>query len=186
VAVKPIRKDARVAKGCSQDILVENSNVKFGVGMTIGSVPPNSNHNCVRRVTFRNINFEYPFKAIYVKTNPGNGNGEITDILYENIKIHFPVWWNIYIGPQQQKQPDGGGPGCMLYPLGGCRTQPLIDVRNITLRNITSRGGFLPPGIIRCNKTNPCTGINFENVDIRGWWDSLNLSFISEYAYGSV
>jgi len=42
-------------------------------------------------------------KAIYVKTNPGNGTGEIKDILYENIKIHFPVWWNIYIGPQQQK-----------------------------------------------------------------------------------
>ena len=40
-------------------------------------------------------------KAIYVKTNPGQGTGEIKDISYENIKIHFPVWWNIYIGPQQ-------------------------------------------------------------------------------------
>jgi len=71
----------------------------MGVGMTIGSVPPSSNHACVRRVTFNNINFEYPLKAIYVKTNPGSGTGEIRDILYENIKIHFPVWWNIYIGP---------------------------------------------------------------------------------------
>ena len=67
--------------------------------MTIGSVPPNKNHNCVRRVSFRNINFEYPFKAIYVKTNPGSGDGEIKHILYENINIYFPIWWNIYIGP---------------------------------------------------------------------------------------
>lgn len=80
-------------------MLIENVNVRFAVGMTIGSVPPNYDHNCIRRITFRNINFEYPLKAVYVKTNPGDGTGEIKDILYENIKIHFPVWWNIYIGP---------------------------------------------------------------------------------------
>ena len=86
VAVKPSNKGSKVAKdGCSQDILVENANVKFGVGMTIGSVPPNGNHACIRRVTFRNIDFEYPLKALYVKTNPGGGSGEIRDILYEDI-----------------------------------------------------------------------------------------------------
>ena len=59
----------------------------FGVGMTIGSVPPRDTYACVRNVTFRNIDFEYPLKAIYIKTNPGyNGNGEITKILYENHK----------------------------------------------------------------------------------------------------
>lgn len=101
VAVKPSNKGYKIAKdGCSQDILVKNANIKFGVGMTIGSVPPSDKHACVRRVTFQDINFEYPLKAIYVKTNPGHGTGEIKDILYENIKIHFPVWWNIYIGPQ--------------------------------------------------------------------------------------
>jgi polygalacturonase len=102
VAVKPSHNDNKVAKGgCSQDILVENVNVMFGVGMTIGSVPPRDTYACVRNVTFRNIDFEFPLKAIYIKTNPGeNGNGEITNILYENIKIYFPAWWNIYIGPQ--------------------------------------------------------------------------------------
>ena len=30
--------------------------------------------------------------------------------------MHEPVWWAVYLGPQQQKQPDRGGPGCMLYP----------------------------------------------------------------------
>jgi len=92
----------KVAKdGCSQDILVENLNVKFGVGASIGSVSPSLDHSCVRRVTFRDIKFEYPLKAIYIKTNPGSvGTGEIRDIKYDNITIHFPVWWNVYIGPQ--------------------------------------------------------------------------------------
>jgi polygalacturonase len=72
VAVKPSHKTDKIAKdGCSQDILIENCNVKFGVGMTIGSVPPRDSHSCIRRVTFKKIDFEYPLKAIYVKTNPG-------------------------------------------------------------------------------------------------------------------
>jgi len=72
----------------------------FGVGMSIGSVSPDVNHHCVRRVSFNNINFEYPMKAIYIKTNPGNeGTGEIRDISFENIKIHNPIWYAIYIGP---------------------------------------------------------------------------------------
>ena len=100
VAVKPANRGYQIAKnGCSRDIFVEDMNVKFGVGMTIGSVGPSSQHSCVNNVTFRNISFEYPMKAIYVKTNPGHGSGEIMNILYENIKIHFPIWWNIYIGP---------------------------------------------------------------------------------------
>lgn len=124
-------------------------------------------------------------KAIYVKTNPGSGTGEITDILYENIHIHFPIWFGIYIGPQQQEQPDGGGPGCMTYPLQPCETQPLIDVKNIMLRNVTSVGGLLSPGIIRCNSTNPCEDINFVDVNVDGWWKDMNWTFISEYAHGS-
>jgi len=83
-------------------MLIEDCQVTFGVGMTIGSVPPNDGHACVRDITFRNISFEKPFKAVYVKTNPGNhGDGEITNILYENLRINEPIWWGIYIGPQQ-------------------------------------------------------------------------------------
>lgn len=76
VAVKPSKGNYMVARdGCSQDITVRNANVKFGLGMTIGSVPPSTEHACVRRVHFHDINFEYPIKAIYVKTNPGEGTG---------------------------------------------------------------------------------------------------------------
>ena len=70
--------------------------------MTIGSVPPHDNHACVKDITFRNITFDTPIKGIYIKTNPGHhGDGEITNILYENIVMKGPVWWTIYIGPQQ-------------------------------------------------------------------------------------
>ena len=47
-------------------------------------------------------------------------------------------------------------------------------------------GGFLSPGVIRCNESNPCTGMNFENVNIEGWWEKMEWSFISEYSYGNV
>ena len=98
VAVKPAHNTNKIAK-CAEHILVEDCEVIYGVGMTIGSVPPSPNYSCIRDVTFRNINFEAPFKAIYVKTNPGHGSGEISNILYENLKIRMPIWFGIYIGP---------------------------------------------------------------------------------------
>jgi hypothetical protein len=84
------------------------------------------------------------------------------------------------------KEPDGKGPGCMIYPLNkDCPTQPLIDISNITLRNIKSTGGLLPAGIIRCNKTNPCTNITFENVEVKSkFWDTLGYGYITEYVEG--
>ena len=61
----------------------------MGVGMTIGTVPPRSEVNCIRNVTFRNIVQHRPFKAIYIKTNPGDsGSGIIENILYENFVIN--------------------------------------------------------------------------------------------------
>ena len=100
IAVKPSKLNRKIAT-CSENIYAENITVYFGVGMTIGTVPPNPDVNCVRNVTFKNIDFNYPLKAIYIKTNPGIGKGIIENILYEDIKIKDPVWWNIYIGPQQ-------------------------------------------------------------------------------------
>jgi polygalacturonase len=148
VAVKPCNGNFKYAK-CSQNIVVEDSRVTWGLGMTvcaepqltrdcmcflcligsdlpsvfpcaaqIGSVPPHENVNCVRDVIFRRINFTLPIKAVYVKTNPGTvGSGVISNITYEDIKAVGAVWWAIYIGPQQQKQPDGDGAGCMVRPL---------------------------------------------------------------------
>ena len=56
VAVKPAHQNYKLAE-CAENILVENVLVYFGVGMTIGTVPPHTQHNCIRNVTFRNITF---------------------------------------------------------------------------------------------------------------------------------
>jgi hypothetical protein len=40
--------------------------------------------------------------------------------------------------------------------------------------------------VIRCNATNSCDQINFENVNITGWWEIMEWNYITEYAYGSV
>ena len=61
---------------CTRDMLVENATVVLGVGMSIGSVPPNAGCNCIKNITFRNVIMKRPIKGIYVKTNPGdNGDG---------------------------------------------------------------------------------------------------------------
>lgn len=109
VAVKPANQDFSIAQ-CAENIMVRDVNVYYGVGLTIGSVPPRDSYQCVRNVTFKDSKIYHPFKAIYVKTNPGTtesmlpgSGGEITNIVYDNIEIHHPIWWGIYIGPQQQK-----------------------------------------------------------------------------------
>lgn len=187
VAVKPGHKNYKLSK-CAQNILVEDCHVKFSVGMSIGSVPPRSEYNCVRDVLFRNIKMDLPFKAIYVKTNPGeSGGGIISNVTYLNFVITKPIWWGIYIGPQQQKQPDGGGPGCMLYPIfRDCPTQPRITLEYITLKNITVKDSVLTPGIIRCHPDNPCKNFRFENVINDAWYNKLGLGFITENVEGEV
>ena len=84
------------------------------------------------------------------------------------------------------KNPDGAGPGCMLYPLKPCDTEPLIDVKDITLRNVRSYGNLLPPGIVRCHESNKCTDIVFENVHASGWWRLFGLNYITENVEGTV
>jgi hypothetical protein len=170
VAVKPTRGLDYFKSNCTENLLIEDSYVKYGVGMTIGSVPPNENTACIRNVTFRNIYFQNPLKAIYIKPNPGdNGLGLISDITYENIEIHDAIWWAIYIGTQQQHQPHQDGTPCsFFYPLPGteCITNPRVTVQNIVLKNVNIYGGILSPGILICNSTNPCTGFLFYNVNV--------------------
>jgi polygalacturonase len=88
VAVKPLHVGKGVYSNCTENLLIEDSYVKYGVGMSIGSVPPNDDLNCIRNVTFNNIKFDYPLKAIYIKPNPGtHGAGLIQQITYQNIEI---------------------------------------------------------------------------------------------------
>lgn len=62
VAIKPNNGGGRLSK-CSQDIIVEDAHIHLGVGLTVGSVPPDSQVNCVRDVIFRNSVSNMPIKG---------------------------------------------------------------------------------------------------------------------------
>ena len=105
VAIKNSKMNGTYSQ-CSENIIVRDCTITFGVGMTIGSVIPGDDYACIRNVTFTNHTFYHPFKAIYVKNNPGvtksmlpGSGGEATDIHYKDIVVHKPIWWAIYIGP---------------------------------------------------------------------------------------
>ena len=60
----------------------------------------------------------------------------------------------------------------MLYPFdprGTCETQPRINVTNIRLKDVSVTHSLLFPIVMRCNETNPCSNVTFENVQARGW-----------------
>lgn len=165
IAIKPCHGNYHYCK-CASNITIHDTIIYNSLGATIGSVPPNKHHSCVDNIIFDNITLIDPIKGIYIKTNPGTeGTGQITNVIYNNITIDNPIWEAIYIGPQQQKQPDGTGPGCMNYPKDDCETQPLVTIRNITLRNVNITNSHTDyAGIMRCNETNPCTNFTMDNV----------------------
>ena len=173
--------------GCTENVLVEDILQIGGAGMSVGSVPPGINTNCIQHAVFRNIIFQSPLKAIYVKTNSGtHGDGRIYNITYENMVMYqdkdlvpkHAFLWPIYIGPQQQKEPDGRGDGCFVNFIR-CPTQPRVNLTDIYLRNVTAVNSiFTNPAVLNCNHTNPCTGFVFENVHFEDsyWpWDELYL-----------
>ena len=170
VAVKPTHTGQSLYSNCTENLLIEDCKVTYGVGMSIGSVPPHEGLACISNVLIRNIEFITPLKAIYIKPNPGtSGTGLISNITYENIKIYEALWWALWIGPQQQDQPGGYTTGCsFLFPLPGkkCQTDPLVTITDITIRNVNIYGGVLSPGVIHCNVTNPCTNFVFDGVNV--------------------
>lgn len=168
VAVKPSRESnsplENLTMSCSQNILVEEIVLYRGVGLSIGSVSSTKN-NCVRNVLFRNIHAIQPIKLIYIKTGGLDGASEpkalIENITYSNITAINPLMYPIYIGPQQQKEPDGTGDG--FWPA----TNPFVTIRNISLVNINIDNSYTYPGVIRCNISNPCSNFIFKNVSIK-------------------
>lgn len=157
---------------CAGNMDAYNNTITYSTGLTIGSVPPNDQVNCIRDVTFRDTYMYRPLKALYIKSNPGSvGTGIVENILFENIIIKQALWWTIYIGPQQQNQPNDGtnGTGCnFLFPFVPiCPTQPRVTIKNITFRNVIATETvptFEGPGVIICDPANPCQDIHFDHV----------------------
>lgn len=170
IVVKPSNK-ANIYSQCTSDILIYNNRISYSLGLTVGSVAPSEDHNCVSGVVFRDCVMYRPIKALYLKSNPGDeGTALIENVVYENIEIQGALQWTIWVGPQQQKQPGGAiDTGCdFLYPLQGtCPTNALVTFQNIQFRNIFAWNTlplFESPGVIMCDEKNPCKDIVFDNV----------------------
>ncbi|KAA0164860.1 hypothetical protein FNF31_02182 [Cafeteria roenbergensis] len=180
--VKPQTLTGGGSIGCSQNITIEDSIVLFGVGASMGSVPPHLTVNCIRDVTVRNISFTAPTKTLYVKTNGGDkGTGIIENVHYSDIHAKDGFWYPVYVGPQQQKEPNGGGDGW--WP----PTQPRITVGNITFSNIQMEDVLWPqPGVLRCNVTNPCRGIDMHDVTLSSsLWNASTFQWVCDQTYGA-
>eukprot|EP01012_Entosiphon_sulcatum_P014137 TRINITY_DN19232_c0_g1_i1.p2 TRINITY_DN19232_c0_g1~~TRINITY_DN19232_c0_g1_i1.p2 ORF type:complete len:285 (-),score=45.01 TRINITY_DN19232_c0_g1_i1:196-1050(-) len=170
IAVKPL-----ALPRCSADQVWERLTLT-GFGASIGSVPPRDPPNCVRNVTIRNVTMPGTGKGIYVKSNPEcdaanpNKTAVIEAVLYEDVRILHPVWWAIWIGPQQQHEPhtDLGRKCALDYPIDPhCPTQGCVTFSNITLRRVSIESPLLSPGVVLGNATNPMRQVTFEDVVVR-------------------
>lgn len=61
-----------------------------------------------------------------------------------------------------------------------------MGIKDVTVRNVEIFDAILPPGVIRCNETIPCTGFVFQNVKAHGWWSWLGLTYFTENVHGVV
>jgi len=93
------------APPCTTNFLIEDTRVVYGLGISMGSVPPDVGGNCIDGVVARRSTFQSPLKAFYIKPNPEkfgqNATGLIANITYENATVFDPLWWAVWIGPQQ-------------------------------------------------------------------------------------
>lgn len=171
ICIKPNDYDTPSLNGinmsCTENIVIDNIYVYKGVGLSVGSVA-SSKHHCIRNVVFQNIVTDQPIKFIYIKT--GNQHdatsvqGYIENITYRNMTANDALLWPIYIGPQQQKEPDGTGDG--FWP----NVNPYVEIKDIFLDNvhIHLHSRFTAYGVLRCGLENPCTNIHFKDVKIKG------------------
>ncbi len=117
--------------------------ITWGVGISMGSVPPDVGGNCIANVFVKKALFHNPLKAIYIKPNPAKydepkATGTIANVTYEDIEIHDPLWWSIWIGTQQQHQPgEKSGTGCsFLYPLLNSSCPVPVRVRRLRVKTL--------------------------------------------------
>jgi hypothetical protein len=172
VCVKPSNSADGAPGGCTSAVDISDIRVTYGVGVSMGSVPPDAVLNCIDGVSARRLHFESPLKAMYIKPNPakrdpGGDFGRIANVLYEDVEVRDALWWALWVGTQQQHQPGGGGTDCpFIFPLlnSTCPSDPQVTVANITLRRVNIYGGLLSPGVLLMNASNPGTGFVFDGV----------------------
>ena len=86
-----------------------------------------------------------------------------------DLEISDPIWYTVYVGPQQTFFQSEGKSGCSLYPLTtDCPMNALVTISDLTLRHVHSTAGYNPiPGVLHGNASNPLRNIRFEDVTIK-------------------
>lgn len=172
VCVKDIAPTAKRAS-CSENWLVERVNAS-GLGLTIGSIGGSAAPGgmCVRNITFRDSTMHATVKGLYLKARwlRDGESATIEDVLYENITIDRPEQWSIWVGPAQQAD---SSHVCSLAwpqasPAAKCPISPLVNWRNITMRDIRIRDPKESPGVVIGAQGNPIQGLVFDGVVVTG------------------
>mmetsp|Transcript_3689 Transcript_3689/g.13260 ORF Transcript_3689/g.13260 Transcript_3689/m.13260 type:complete len:589 (+) Transcript_3689:118-1884(+) len=93
-------------------------------------------------------------------------SAEISDVMYENIVIHKPTQWSIWVGPQQAVY---AGACSLLWPWvpgTSCPVPRLVSIRGISLRNVTVVDPSYSAGVLLGNELNPIRNIRFDSVTV--------------------
>jgi polygalacturonase len=193
VAVKPNNRLSKWSP-CTSNVLVRNCTVWFSVGMSIGSVPSNVAHNCIDGVVVEDVQMNSAIKALYIKSNPPDdfnnpGTGQVTNITYSRFEVIGTIWYPIFVGPQQQRQPGTAGNNCsFFYPVvPHCETSPYVYMNHYSFNDISVVDGESTPGVIVCDPTMPCDDVAFNGVNLQGGWTAYsNFTCINaKVAYGT-
>ena len=155
--------DCVAVKDGSSNMVIERLHAS-GLGLTIGSIGESE----VNNITFRDIVMHNTVKGVYLKFR---GNGNISNVLFENVTMQSPSQWAVWIGPAQQsdsKELCAAHPCSLCWPTlksAECNAPAHGQYTNITLRNITiDLQGKHAPGVLLANSSAPMRNVRFENV----------------------
>lgn len=110
IAIKPCHLYYKYCT-CSSNMFINNIAIVYSTGLAIGSITPQPWFNCIRNITFDKISLKQPYKSIYLKTSPNSEyslnsdmiSASVSGVTFKNIRIKSPIWWVIYLGPQQME-----------------------------------------------------------------------------------
>jgi len=172
--------DSICMKSPAQDVLAEDSIVRQGNGLVVGT----SADAHFRNITFRNITAIGTAFGCHIKFKD-NQTGSVSGVTFEDIVIKSPQRYAIGIDQNNQGATAAATKGlCLtnaLVPDAGTN----VTINNITFRNITATVGFGHMG--GCFVCNPgalaCRDIRFErvNLSVAGSGAGADCSFRNVY-----
>ena len=162
--------DSICMKSPSTNVLVENSIVRQGNGLVIGTGTSNS---FFRNITFRNCTAEGTKYGCHIKFKDAQ-SGSVSDVLFENITV---------------MNPRGGlNSGTILINQNGqnmdSEVRSNVTIGNVTFRSIRGVGGVVAGKFICNSGVLECSGITLEDVNISGARDN-NCYFENVYGAGT-